>query len=159
MSATAGFAEPFLERSRELSLLGQWLREADGGAGGRFALVAGEAGVGKTTLLRRASEDVPEGTRIIWGACDSLFTPQPLGPLLDVAEQTGGELAELVQAGGTPHPVATALLHELAGRRATLLVIEDLHWADESSLDVLRIVARRIASVPLLLLASYRDEE
>jgi DNA-binding CsgD family transcriptional regulator len=159
MSATAGFAEPFLERSRELSLLAQWLREAHGGMGGRLALVAGEAGVGKTTLLRRACEEAPEGTRIIWGACDSLFTPQPLGPLLDVAEQTGGELAEIVEAGGRPHPVATALLRELAGQRPTLLVIEDLHWVDESSLDVLRIVARRIGSVPLLLLASYRDDE
>ena len=68
---------------------------------GRLVFVGGEAGVGKTALLARFCADVT-GTRVLWGACDALFTPRPLGPLLDVAEATGGELEELVEAGQPP---------------------------------------------------------
>jgi DNA-binding CsgD family transcriptional regulator/tetratricopeptide (TPR) repeat protein len=88
-----------------------------------------------------------------------MVTPQPLGPLLDVADHTGGETAELVAAGAKPHPIASALLRELAAPAPTLLVIEDLHWADEATLDVLGLVARRIGSVPAVVLASYREDE
>jgi DNA-binding CsgD family transcriptional regulator len=88
-----------------------------------------------------------------------MFTPQPLGPWLDVAETTGGETARLVATGAKPHPIAAALLRELAAPAPTLLVIEDLHWADEATLDVLGLLARRIGSVPAVVLASYRDDE
>lgn len=154
----AGSAEVLLERSRELSLLGQWLTEVRETSTGRVVLVAGEAGVGKTTLLRRVRDEAPPETRVVWGSCDSLFTPQPLGPLLDIAEQTGGELAELASAGAKPHAVAMALLRELAQPAPALLVIEDLHWADAASLDVLRVVGRRIGTAPILLVATYRHD-
>ena len=147
-----------VERSGELSTLGAWLRAVRETGHGHFGLVAGEAGVGKTTLLRRLSEDAGKDTRKIWGACDSLFTPQPLGPLLDIAAATGGELAEVVGDAAKPYAIATALLRDLVGPVPTLLVIEDLHWADEASLDVLRVVARRIGTVPALVLASYRED-
>jgi DNA-binding CsgD family transcriptional regulator len=154
-AATGGL----LERSRELSALGTWLEDAQRTSHGRFVLVAGEAGVGKTALLRALCADRGENTRVLWGACDPMFTPQPLGPLLDVAETTGGETARLVAAGAKPHPIGTALLRELAAPAPTLLVIEDLHWADEATLDVLGLLARRIGSVPALVVASYRDDE
>ena len=147
-----------LERSRELSAVRAWLDEIGTTSSGRCVLVAGEAGVGKTALLREICAGAGERTRILWGACDSLFTPQPLGPLLDISEATGAEVAELVAAAGTPHAIATALLSELTGSRETILVFEDLHWADEATLDVLRLLARRIGNVPALLLASYRDD-
>src|SRR4051812_28225875 len=79
-----------LERSRELSTLDAWLSGAVSSSRGRLVLVAGEAGVGKTTLLRRLREEHRAGPRFLWGACQALFTPRPLGPLLDVAELTGG---------------------------------------------------------------------
>ena len=84
--------------------------------------------------------------------------PRPLGPFLDVAEATGGELERLVIAEARPHEVAAALLVELRRRGATVLVLEDLHWADEATLDVLALLAARIASAPAGL-ASYRDDE
>jgi DNA-binding CsgD family transcriptional regulator/tetratricopeptide (TPR) repeat protein len=88
-----------------------------------------------------------------------LFTPRPLGPLLDIAEMTGGELGELVESGGRPHEVAAALIRELGTRAPTILVLEDVHWADEATLDVLRLLARRMEAIPALVLASYRDDE
>ena len=148
-----------LERSRELSTLGGWLSAVVTSLHGRLVLVAGEAGVGKTALLRRLRDEHGEGPRFLWGACEALFTPRPLGPLLDIAELTGGEVAEVVAAGAKPHDVVGALLRELGSRAPTVLVLEDLHWADEATLDVLRLLARRIASVPALALASYRDDE
>ncbi|MFL5841086.1 MAG: ATP-binding protein [Thermoleophilaceae bacterium] len=154
-AATGGL----LERSRELSTLSAWLEGAIGTSDGRFVFVAGEAGVGKTALLRALCVEHGQRTRVLWGACDPMFTPQPLGPLLDVAETTGGETARLVAAGAKPHPIAAALLRELAAPAPTLLVIEDLHWADEATLDVLGLLARRIGSVPALVLATYRDDE
>ena len=148
-----------LERSRELSTLDELLGLVVSSSHGRLVLVAGEAGVGKTTLLRRLGEEHRDGPRFLWGACEPLFTPRPLGPLLDVAELTGGEFAEVVARGAKPHDVVGALVRELGSRAPTVLVLEDLHWADEATLDVLRLLARRIATVPALVLASYRDDE
>jgi DNA-binding CsgD family transcriptional regulator/tetratricopeptide (TPR) repeat protein len=148
-----------LERSRELSTLGEWLSAVVSSSHGRLVLVAGEAGVGKTALLRRLRQDRRDGPRFLWGGCEALFTPRPLGPLLDIAELTGGEFAEVVAAAAKPHDVVGALIRELGSRAPTVLVLEDLHWADEATLDVLRLLARRISTVPALALASYRDDE
>jgi ATP/maltotriose-dependent transcriptional regulator MalT len=126
---------------------------------GTLLLVAGEAGVGKTVLLHRWCEGPAAGTRVLWGTCDALFTPRPLGPLLDIAEVTGGELRRVVEGDALPHEVAAALLRELARPGPTIVVIDDLHLADQATLDVLRLVGRRIAPVPALVLGSYRDEE
>ena len=81
--------------------------------------------------------------------------PSPLGPLLGVAEGMGGELEEVVQGGATPHEVASALASLLPGG-VSLFVLEDLHWADEATLDVLRLLARRLGDVPALVVATYR---
>jgi ATP/maltotriose-dependent transcriptional regulator MalT len=127
-------------------------------ARGRLVLVAGEAGVGKTVLLRRFCDRHDETARVLWGDCDGLFTLSPLGPLVDIAAVTGGELAEVIADGAPPHAVAAAVLGEL-GREPAIVVFEDVHWADDATLDVLRLLSRRIATVPALLVATYRDDE
>jgi DNA-binding CsgD family transcriptional regulator/tetratricopeptide (TPR) repeat protein len=121
-------------------------------------LIGGEAGVGKTALLRAFCDDRGD-VRLLWGACDALFTPRPLGPLLDIAETTHGQLEELVKGAARPHEVASALMDELRTRSPTILVLEDVHAADEATLDVLRLLARRVDTVPAFVLASYRDDE
>jgi DNA-binding CsgD family transcriptional regulator/tetratricopeptide (TPR) repeat protein len=143
-----------LERAAQLELLEARHDAAQEHSRGRFVLVAGEAGIGKTALVRTFCEG---RSRVLWGACDALYTPRPLGPLLDIAEEAGGELAALVADDATPGTLATALAAEL--RRPAIVVLEDLHWADEATLDVVRLLARRIESLPALVIATYRDDE
>lgn len=146
-----------LERDEVLASLAQLYAEAEAGRG-RLVLLAGEAGVGKTAVVRGFCEGLGEQVRVLSGACDALFTPRPLGPLADVAVETGDPLEALVADGALPHQVVAALLDQLRGQ-TSVLVLEDLHWADEATLDVLRLVGRRIELTPTLVLATYRDDE
>ena len=148
-----------LERSGHLAALGESLTAVMTGSEGRLILVGGEAGVGKTVLLQRFCDEQRHSARILWGACDPLLTPGPLGPLFDIADATGGELQQLVARGARPHEIVGALLRELARRAPAVLVLEDVHWADEATLDVLRLLGRRIRGVRALIVASYRDDE
>jgi DNA-binding CsgD family transcriptional regulator/tetratricopeptide (TPR) repeat protein len=157
--ATPPAADQLLERSEQLGALSTILGEVVAGASGRLALVSGEAGVGKTALLRALSAAAPRPRGWLWGACDPLHTPRPLGPMVDISERTGGELARLVSAGARPYEVAAELLRELSRRGPTLVVLEDLHWADEATFDLVRILGRRIETVPALLVLTYRDDE
>lgn len=147
-----------LEREELLDRLGRELAESIGGSG-RLVLLAGEAGAGKTALVRAFCAEHAAAVRLLSGACDALYTPRPLGPLADIAAETGGNLEDLVETGARPHQVLRALLEELRGSQPTLLVLEDVHWADEATLDVLRLLARRVATVPVLVLATWRDDE
>jgi DNA-binding CsgD family transcriptional regulator/tetratricopeptide (TPR) repeat protein len=148
-----------LERSDQLAALAESLDVVIAQAAGALVFVGGEAGVGKTVLLQAFCDQRRASVRILWGACEGLLTPGPLGPFFDLAEVTRGELEELVSSGARPHEVTAALIRELAGGRATVVVLEDLHWADEATLDVLRLLARKVEAVPALVLASYRDDE
>ncbi len=87
-----------------------------------------------------------------------MFTPRPLGPVLDLARAVAGEVAARAADGARPYDVAAALLRELAAR-PSVAVVEDVHWADEATLDVIRLAGRRVADVPALLVLSYRDDE
>ena len=123
--------------------------------GGRLLFIAGEAGVGKTALVRAFTADV-DG-RVLLGACDRLITPAPLGPFVDIAAEVAGALAATIDEGRHPRDVALALLDEL--REGAVCVIEDVHWADEATLDVVRILGRRVGATPSLVLVTYRDDE
>ncbi len=146
-----------LEREEALAGLHDALGAARSGQG-QVLFVAGEAGVGKTALVRRFLDESREGARILVGACDPLFTPRPLGPFVDVARETGGRLDELVAAGAIPFRIAEALVEELSLSRPTIVVLEDLHWADEATLDVLRLLARQVGDSSVLAIATYRDD-
>jgi len=141
------------------SVLGD-LRDALGEAAarrGRFVLVAGEAGVGKSAAVRAFCAEARGSARVLWGGCDALFTPRPLGPFLDIAEEAGGELETAVSEGAPA--VVAALLGLARPGSATIVVVEDVHWADEATLDVLRILGKRIERAPSLVIATYREDE
>jgi DNA-binding CsgD family transcriptional regulator/tetratricopeptide (TPR) repeat protein len=122
-------------------------------------LVAGEAGVGKSVLVEQLQQDLPDA-RWSWGACDGLFTPRPLGPLFDLAGQLGGELEDLCQAGAAREDLFRALLRQVSGPGTlSVVVVEDVHWADEATVDLLRFLGRRLRDAPVLLIATYRDED
>jgi predicted ATPase len=113
-----------LERAAELGTLHGCAAEVAAHGHGRVVLAFGEAGIGKTALLRQFCDELSRRITKFWGMCDPLFTPRPLGPLLEPA----------------------------------VLVLEDLHWGDEATLDVVRVLARRAGEVGLLLVLSYRSD-
>ena len=149
---------PLLERESSLTSLAGYAEEARRGEG-RLVLVAGEAGVGKSALAERLERDLPDA-RWCWGACDGLFTPRPLGPLFDFAGQLGGELLKLRRAGAARQELFAALLGQVS-EPGTLdvLVVEDIHWADEATVDMLCFLGRRIKNASVLLIATYREED
>ena len=148
-----------LERDGLLDTLGDSLREAVAGRGG-VALVGGEAGIGKTALVERFTRTRCDGARVLWGACDALFRPRPLGPLHDIAEQAGAGLRALLQDGASRPALLAGLLDELKrGGRPTVMVVEDAHWADEATLDLVKFLGRRIERAPSLVIVTYRDDE
>ena len=149
-----------VERSGQLASLDGWLSDVEAGGPGTLVLIAGEAGIGKTSLVERFMRDRARGL-VLWGACDPLLTPAPLAPFAEIADELGGAPAELIERGAGPSAVARALLEELRRARyarGALLVLEDLHWADEGTLDVLRHLARRIERTAALTLVTYRDD-
>jgi DNA-binding CsgD family transcriptional regulator len=145
-----------LERDAALAQLESVLAEAAGGRGA-VALVSGEAGIGKTSLLARFASDHAVSARVLWGACDDLAVARPLGPFLDMAADAPG-LGEALRAPGRIDALA-AVLAELGREAPTLCVVEDAHWGDEATLDLLTYLARRIASAPVLLVVTFRDDE
>jgi DNA-binding CsgD family transcriptional regulator len=145
-----------LERDPPLAVLGDLLDAARAGSGS-VVLLGGEAGVGKTSLVRRFAADHPD-TRSLWGFCDPATTPRPLGPLVDVAGQLGWQDGEpAVQASRTT--VFARLLDDLAAAPGTVAVLEDVHWADDATFDLIRYLGRRIGGRPAVLLLTYRDDE
>ena len=151
--------DELLERAEELKMLRASLDAVGPRAPGRLVLVAGDAGVGKTALLRRFRDDCGSRARVLWGACEPLFTPRPLGPLFDVAESVGGRLEALVVGGAASHEVIGALGAELRAHLPTVFVLEDAHWADEATLDVVRLLARRMETIARAVVVTYRDDE
>ena len=146
-----------LERGSELGTLARAVGDAAAGRGST-ALVTGEAGIGKTSLVRAFAEEADGGARLLTAACDDLVTSRTLGPLHDAAAGTDGPLADAL-AADAPAGVFSALLAELAARPPTVLVVEDVHWADDATLDVLGYAARRIAPLGALLVLTLRDDE
>ncbi len=147
-----------LERTSFLRTLAEYAGEA-GQGDGRLVLVSGESGIGKTALVETFQQYV-KGARWLWGACDGLLTPRPLGPLFDIGAQVGGELGGLCRRGAQRDQLFAAFLAEIRSPGTlTVAVIEDVHWADEATIDLLSFVGRRLGRMNVLLLATYRDDE
>jgi predicted ATPase len=148
-----------VERGTPLAALERGRVEAAAG-NGTVVLLAGEAGVGKTSLIRCFCARHGRDTQMLWGACDALRTPRPLGPLHDIARVAGGDLAARMGGDATRNERFNAFLELLASPvRPVVAVIEDVHWADEATLDLLVFVARRVSDTRAVVVASYRDDE
>ena len=151
-------AEALLERAEALRALADAARAAAGGSGG-LVLLSGEAGVGKTSVVRRFAAQAQ--VRVLIGGCEPLTSPRPLGPLLEVLPAMGAEVGRAVAGVGAGAPASTVferVLAELAQRPA-VLVFEDVHWADEATLDLIRHLVLRVRSTHALVVVTYRDDE
>jgi DNA-binding CsgD family transcriptional regulator len=145
-----------LERDAELEALGGVLTGLEAG-GGCLVLVGGEAGIGKTSLVRELRERAGGSPRFLVGACEPLSVPAPLGPLRELAEEAGG--ADPAGLAGDRLLLARCLLEALTSQAPVAAVIEDAHWADPTTLDVVRLLARRLEGTGVALLVTYRDDE
>ena len=140
---------PLIEREEHLAALTEYRDDAVAGSG-RFVLLGGEAGVGKSSLIEAFVADTDVRTAL--GACDRLATPRPLAPVLEVASQLGVR-------SSTPRDELFGAVLDAVKQEPTLLVIEDVHWADGVTRDFLLYIAKRIGPLPVLAIASYRDDE
>ena len=142
-----------LEREQEEAALVRALDRAP--TEGRVVLVLGEAGIGKTSLVGAVlrARDV----RALYGACDPLGVPRALGPIHDVARATAGPLAGAL-ADGAREPILDALLATLGDRRPTAIVVEDVHWADDATLDLLTLLGRRLPAARGCLILTCRTD-
>jgi DNA-binding CsgD family transcriptional regulator len=145
-----------IERATPWAAMEQALDAARDGHG-RLVSLEGEAGIGKTSLALSFVEAKRSDARTYVGGCEHLATPEPLGPLHDIARESRGRF---VVAGGGPFAIFESLLRLLTGGRGpALLLIEDIHWADDSTLDFLRYLVRRIRTAPLLAIVTFRNDE
>ncbi|MGZ4221410.1 MAG: AAA family ATPase, partial [Solirubrobacteraceae bacterium] len=148
--------EPLLERSEQLGVLKSELDAVAGSGRGRLVLIAGEAGIGKSAVVDAFCRELD--ISVLRGACEALFTPRPLGPLVDIGDQLGGKFAAVVDAGVTPSDLVAALAGELRRGAATVVVLEDLHWADDGFLDFVDELVDWLSGVALLVVCSARPE-
>jgi predicted ATPase len=147
-----------LERGALIAHLRERLAEARRGRG-RLVMVSGEAGIGKTALVDAFTARLPPGTRVLRGSCDPIVPSRPFAPVSDIAAQVAGGLRSALAAADRDG-VFEQFLALLRGQRpGAVVVFEDLHWADSATLDLLRVVGRRLPETAVLLIGTYRANE
>jgi DNA-binding CsgD family transcriptional regulator/tetratricopeptide (TPR) repeat protein len=148
-----------LEREGALATLDRELAAAARGSG-RVVFVSGEPGIGKSSLVAQFVAGLAPATRVLFGTCDDLTTPRPLGPIVDFGGSVSAPLERALATGAAPHEIQRLLVAELElPPRPTVVVLEDVHWADHATLDAITVLGRRIGSLPALLVLTFRDGE
>jgi DNA-binding CsgD family transcriptional regulator len=148
-----------LERQGQLETLNRCFQEARA-ASGKLVLVAGEAGLGKSSLVEQFVAEHRREARTLWGACDGLTTPRALAPVHEIAAQTSALGRRVTRDDESRDWLFRVLLEDLARPgRVCVVVLEDLHWADAATLDFLRFIGRRIQRTSAVFLVTYRDDE
>jgi DNA-binding CsgD family transcriptional regulator/tetratricopeptide (TPR) repeat protein len=143
-----------IERKGQLASLLDLAKLAAAGSG-RLVFLAGEAGVGKTTLAGAVATAVAGRLTVRRGGCDNITTAAALGPFADAVP----ELVEVLDAETTSRLRRYRQLLGVLSATPTLLILDDVHWADEATLEMLRFIGRRLETAPLLVLATFRDDE
>jgi DNA-binding CsgD family transcriptional regulator/tetratricopeptide (TPR) repeat protein len=145
-----------LEREADFSSLqSHFERTSDEGC---CVFISGEAGIGKTSLVRHFCRSIRSETTIYSGTCDALFTPRPLAPLYDIAWQMGNNLPGFMKNIQDRSELFSKFFHTIANNEwPVILLFEDIHWADEATLDFIKFFTRRISQTHCLFLCTFRD--
>lgn len=148
-----------VERDWVLDVLSGRIDQAASGSGS-IVFLSGEAGAGKSSVVRALLANLPSGATALIGGCDSIPAPGQLWPLRDLAEYASPALRDPVLAGADRETLFRATLGELsASPGPTVMVVEDVHWADDATLDLLRFLGRRIEATRGVVIATYRDDD
>jgi len=148
-----------VERDGFLTLLQTHFKNISEGEG-HCVLVCGEAGIGKSALVKVFCKEQKENCNIYLGVCDSLFTPRPLAPLYDVMWQVNKDLVQNSHDIEQRSALFTGFFRELLDQKEKIIIVfEDIHWADEATLDFIKFFVRRIQQLPCLFILTYRDNE
>lgn len=150
-----------VERQKELDLLLELLGAVRNGRG-QIVLLTGEAGIGKSSLLSALHQKVANekhAIRSLSGGCEALFTPRTLGPIFDMSAGLNVDIEKALQSERGLTTLYADVLAALDGPQPTIMICEDLHWADRATLDLIKFLARRISLLPVLLILTIRDNE
>lgn len=147
---------PMLEREKMLLQLQEAAGISRAGSG-RIVLVEGEAGIGKTRLVSEFIATLGDDCVAATGYCERLCDAHPLSALYDIAGQMAGAFKTI--APGCADPAAALIEAVRASENCSVLVFEDVQWADPETLDLLRFVCRRIDKLRALVVVTYRDDE
>src|SRR3954468_16560775 len=148
-----------IERAGVLAFLQTQFKSVAEGEG-HCVFVSGEAGMGKTALVKAFCKQQKDNCNIYLGACDALFTPRPLAPLYDILWQVNINLWPASQTIEEFAGLFSKFYFEISKQKEeSIIVFEDIHWADEATLDFIKFFARRIALLHCLFILTYRDTE
>jgi DNA-binding CsgD family transcriptional regulator len=152
------FVVGLLDRDAQLATLRSLFDEAASGSG-RLIFVAAEAGAGKSLLVQTFGDSLAGQARLLTGWCEPLASPRPAGPLVDMARGLSDEVSTILRDERRPGLFDALFADLTTAPQPTVLVFEDVHWADETSLDLLRFLGRRVGTLRALVIATYRDDE
>jgi len=148
-----------IERDDFLDSLHNGFKKAAAGEGHCFFII-GEAGIGKTSLVKTFLKKIEDDSIEYIGACDSLFTPRPLAPLYDLALQINEDWVDKIHSISSRAELFTKFVQVLTHKqRPVVVVFEDIHWADEATLDFIKFFARRISRTRCLFILTSRGDE
>src|SRR5688572_3049899 len=122
-----------LERGPMLAHLRERLAEARRGRG-QLAILSGEAGIGKTTLVDAFVTGLPRATRVLRGSCDPVVPRRPFAPIVDISAQVGHGLQDALATGDRDRVFDSFLAILREQRPGAVVILEDLHWADSTTL-------------------------
>lgn len=148
-----------IERDGQLQELVSKYHQTEYGVG-HCIFISGEAGIGKTSLVNQFCNDMEAIANILRGTCDALFTPRPLAPLYDILAQMEQDFPNSISDFADRTAFFARIFTDLKKQaKVAIIIFEDIHWADEATLDFIKFLARRITQIPCLFLLTYRDNE